>query len=703
MRKIMIFFVMTALFLMSGSLLWALESDSAQAAIPDKPGKSYELESVVVTAPAMQLPLEVRFNPKAPVQPIPAQDGAAFLKAVPGFSVIRKGGTDGDPVFRGMAGSRLNFLLDGETILGGCGNRMDPPTAYVFPESYDRVTVLKGPQTVIYGPGGSAGVVLFEREFKHFEKPDVRFNGGLTGGSFGRHDEIADVTAGNEKFYFRGIGSNSHSDDYEDGDGRNIHSKYSRWSLNGAAGWTPNKDTRLELTGAHSDGEAAYADRTMDGKIFNRWNYGLKFEKKNLNPWLEKIEAQAYYNYIDHVMDNYSLRTFVPTVMMPNPSASNPARETIGGRLALKLAPAEMTRLVLGMDTQSNVHTLRTTTNERTSPYESKTRMDDATFNQRALFAELTQHLGERNRIIAGLRGDWWDALDKRTMLTQGTSSAKNPTAGMRRDEILPSGFARYEHDLAGDAITLYSGIGRMERFPDYWELISASKEGPTAADISAFDTTEPEKTAQLDAGAIWKSGPWSGYVTGFFSKIDDYILIQSNVRRGVGATARTVTITRNVDATTWGGEAGINYAFTSNLKLDAGLSYVHGENDTENRPLAQMPPLEGRLGLNWDNKTWSLGSVLRLVSSQSRVAINEGNIAGQDIATSSSFEVLSVNGGWRPMKNALIAAGVDNLFDKTYAEHISRAGAAVSGYEQTTRVNEPGRTFWIKGNIMFN
>ena len=81
-------------------------------------------------------PLTVVTDPRKARQPIPAQDGADILKTVPGFSVIRKGGTDGDPVLRGMAGSRLNVLLDGEHILGGCGGRMDPPTAYVFPDSY---------------------------------------------------------------------------------------------------------------------------------------------------------------------------------------------------------------------------------------------------------------------------------------------------------------------------------------------------------------------------------------------------------------------------------------------------------------------------------------------------------------------------------------------------------------------------------------
>ena len=121
------------------------------------------LGQVVVTAPAMDAPLTVTTDPRAPRQPVPAHDGADYLKNIPGFSVIRKGGTDGDPVFRGMAASRLGILLDGEMILGGCGMRMDPPTAYVFPEAFDKITVLKGPQTVKYGPGNSAGVVLFER------------------------------------------------------------------------------------------------------------------------------------------------------------------------------------------------------------------------------------------------------------------------------------------------------------------------------------------------------------------------------------------------------------------------------------------------------------------------------------------------------------------------------------------------------------
>lgn len=86
-----------------------------------------------------------------------------------------------------------------------------------------------------------------------------------------------------------------------------------------------------------------------------------------------------------------------------------------------------------------------------------------------------------------------------------------------------------------------------------------------------------------------------------------------------------------------------------------------------------------------------------RLVAAQDRYAVNQGNIVGQDLGPTAGFGVLSLNGAWRPSSAILVSAGIDNLLDKLYAEHLSRGGAMVSGFEQTTRVNEPGRTLWIK------
>jgi iron complex outermembrane recepter protein len=649
---------------------------------------------VVVTAPVMNKPLVVETDPRAPRQPIPAHDGADYLKAIPGFSIIRKGGTDGDPVLRGMAGSRLNVLLDGQQILGGCGGRMDPPTAYVYPSAYDSIRVLKGPQTVLYGSGASAGAVLFERGVERVEAADFKLNSALTLGSYGRHDEVIDARVILPSFYAQGVGTRSHTDDYSDGGGAAVHSAYTRWSNNLALGWTPGENTLLELSAAKSDGWAAYADRGMDGTSFARDNVALRFERRQLTSRIAKVEAQAYYNYIDHVMDNFSLRT--PGTSF---SVSNPDRQTTGGRAAATLLVAARTTLVAGVDTQRNVHTFRGASGKSSaglaeSTYLASPRAEDMRFSQVGFFGEATQSLTPRTRLIGGFREDRHEALDQRacvgaTMCPTG-SPYQNDTKGATDRRWLTSGFGRLERDLAAGGIgTLYAGVGHVERFPDYWERL---RQSPTTLK-SAFLSTRPEKTTQLDTGVLWGGNSWSGSLSAFYGKVQDYILIR---------WSPTPALTRNVDATTMGGEASFAYRLARSLKTDVTLAYVRANNQSDGKPLAQQPPLETRLGVNYENRTVSFGALARVTGRQDRVDIGSGNIVanGMDIGPTGGFAIFSFNGAYRPRRSLLFTGGVDNLLNRAYAEHISRAGAMVPGFIQTTRINEPGRTFWLKVNF---
>jgi len=671
-------------------------------------GEIPTLDEVVVTAPAMEQPLVVTTDPRKPRQPVPAHDGADYLKTIPGFSVIRKGGTDGDPVFRGMAGSRLNILLDGEQILGGCSGRMDPPTAYIFPSSFDKITVVKGPQTVQHGPGNSAGTVLFERNRVRRSDTGFGFDGSATLGSFGRADVMGDVHGGSPDWYARGIVTNSRANDYKDGNGTSVHSYYSRWSANAAFGLTPNDSTRVELSMAKSDGKAAYADRTVDGSKFARDNVGLNADWKNSNHGLlDKIETQLYRNYIDHVMDSYSMRAGGnPASMM---AAMNPDRTTTGGRIVGTLNLADMTQLKLGLDAQSNVHTGRTgkAPGQGAASYDLQARVEDANFQNNGVFGEMTHQLGDDARIIGGLRADWWKAQDKRaTVLAgmMGMTATANPTANHARSETLKSGFARYERDVLNNAGTFYAGLGHTERSPDYWELIYKQ----TTTTLSAFDTVRPEKTTQLDVGLTYKQGDVSGSLSGFYNKITDFNLIESACKNmmdmftGYGTTCadHAVSMTRNVNATTWGGEANAAWQFAPQWKLDGSLAYVRGSNDTDGTALAQISPLEGRVGATYDNGVWNVGGLLRMVAAQDRFDRFKGNIAGQDVGRTAGFGILSLNAAWRATKGVLVSAGVDNLANRAYAEHLSKGGAAVSGFTQTTRVNEMGRNLWLKANF---
>ncbi|TAN73533.1 MAG: TonB-dependent copper receptor, partial [Gallionella sp.] len=547
----------------------------------------------------------------------------------------------------------------------------------------------------------SAGTVLFERTVKRLDQPGWKFDGSLMAGSFGRNDQVADIRAGTPDYYVQGTATRSDQNDYKDGDGRAVHSAFNRWSTSGAVGWTPDNDTRVELSAARSDGQAAYADRTVDGSRFDRENYGFKFEKNHLSATLEKIEAQAFRNYVDHVMDSYSLRAGGnPAGMM---AAMNPDRTTTGGRIVGTFNLSGAKQLKAGVDAQSNEHTNRMgAAPGLMGAYDAKPRVEDASFRNYGLFGELVYLPGERDKFIVGLRVDDWNAQDKRATITIGMSTPANPTSGKERSDTLGSGFGRYEHDLAGVPATFYAGFGHTERFPDYWELISASKE--SVGTLSAFDSN-PEKTDQLDAGMVYKNDKLSASVSGFYSKVSDYLMVQQNYVKPalMGPGTRTTTVVRNVGATTWGGEASLSYALAATWKADATLAYVHGDNDTDGTALAQLPPLEGRLGLTYDNKVWAVGSLLRLVSEQDRFDASKGNIVGQDIGRTGGFGVFSVNGAYRAGKGAQITAGIDNLFDKSYAEHISRGGSAVTGFTTTTRVNEMGRNLWLKANFKFD
>lgn len=657
------------------------------------------LEPLVVTTPHSQQPLVVSLDPKAPAQPVPAHDGADVLKGVPGFSVIRKGGADGDPVLRGMAGSRLGVQIDGELIFGGCGNRMDPPTAYVFPAAYDRVTIIKGPQTVMHGAGHSAGLVLFERDYRRYEHREKSLFASLMHGGFQRFDAALDARAGNPTLHARIALTHSEAGNYRDGDGRVIHSEYHRWSANASVAWTPDDRTHLEFSTARSDGEAAYADRGMDGTRFARENHGLRLRRDRLTPIVQNLEAHVYHNYVDHVMDNYSLRTVAPTLTNSGASVSNPDRLTYGGRFQLDITPRESTKSTTGVDFQINDRTVRSTSNQNTTPFATRPRVRDAKFAQVGVFGELSESLGERQRLLAGARVDYWEATDHRTAVSLGMSGTlPNPTANLTRETILGSGFVRFEHDWADRPTTFFAGLGHTARFPDYWELFRNETATTTSSFLSA-----PERTSQLDTGVIHRTKTVEFSLSIFASRIDDFLLVESGFTKPSGMTGtRTAVLTRNVRSATLGGEASIGWRLTERWKLDASVAAVRGENKTDSRPLAQMPPLEGRLALAYTAPKWSVGALLRSVAAQNRVAIRQGNIVGQDLGTSPGFAVLSCHGSWQPVPTVRISAGIDNALDRTYAEHISRAGAVVSGFVQTTRVNEPGRFAWLKLDLRY-
>ncbi|WP_221800336.1 TonB-dependent copper receptor [Oceanobacter mangrovi] len=651
-------------------------------------------DTIVVTTSQAEQPLLLITDPKAPRQPLPAADGADLLKNIPGFSVVRKGGSDGDPVLRGMAASRLGIILDGEQILGGCGMRMDPPTAYVFPEAYDQVTVLKGPQSVKYGPGTSAGVVHFERKDPTFDTAAISGDASLLYASADRNDQMAHILAGNPNAYLKLNATRADANNYEDGNGNEVHSAYTRWSTDATVGLTPNDNSRFELSAGRSDGEARYADRSMDGSKFDRKNIGGRWvqqlagnDSNAISP--RAIEARVYRNRIDHVMDNYSLRSNSGMTMV-----SNPDRDTKGALLSLtsdtNLSDLPAGELEVGLDWQSNSHRLRSATGMMgiAPDYESLTRQDDMRFTSTGLYAELSQPTGYFSSLHLGLRLNKDYARDLRSGFE---------TSGEDDRNTLKNAFVRYEQVMRGNH-RWYVGVGHSERAADYWERSKtpAATSMMMKGSASSFDLA-PEATTQLDLGMLHTSGKARGSVSVFYAVHNNYILVEQ-----LPDISSYASNARNISARSWGAEADASFKLAERWQGTSSAAWVHGQNLTDHQPLGQMPPLEVKFGLNYQTDDWEAGVLWRGVAAQNRVAVNSGTVVGQDIGQSPAFQVTSLHAAWKITPALRLSSGIDNLFDRAYAEHISRSGAAIAGYETDTRVNEPGRTLWLKGQYSF-
>lgn len=612
---------------------------------------------MTVTAPQAEAGI-ITTSTHAPRQPVPASDGADLLKTIPGFSVLRSGGSNGDPVLRGMFGSRLSILADGASTQGGCGSRMDTPTAYISPSQFDLLTVIKGPQTVQWGPMASAGTLLFERQPEHFDQAGLRGEATLLRGAHNRADQTLNTTFGNQHGYIRIDGNRSVSDDYRDGDGNTVPAAWRKWNSDLTLGVTP-EDALLELNLGAGNGEARYAGRSMDGSRFMRKHATLKLEKYNLSDHLTKLSWQTYYNDTDHIMDNFSLRKPAGMKM-----ASQVGGVTVGTRLA-GVWENETTRLTSGVDAQRRQHRKKAQGEWR----------NDATITQLGLFSEWREAITDNGVSVIGARIDRYQAKDDR----QTQTAVRNAT--------LPGVFARYEYTLPDVPVMIYSGVGYTERFPDYWELFSGR------AGKQSFSNLHSEKTLQWDSGVQLNTKDFTFWASAYVNRISDYILFDY---RG------TSPVASNIDAAMLGGEAGASYALTDNWSLDGSLSYVRGEKRPSQQPLPQTPPLEARVALNYQGSNWRSTLLWRTVAHQHRIAPRQGNVTGQDFGNSAGFGVVSWNLDYRFTDALSAQVGIDNLLNKDYSEHLNMAGNKQFGYSAAQSMPEPGRTWWLSASYHF-
>ena len=679
-------FIITAFLALTPTILMAQESATLAPIIVEE-------EQLPEPGISHQSPKEVLGTPV---------DAGDLLRDIPGVSGTRMGGHGIDPVIRGQSQTQINILLDGAYVHGGCPNRMDPPTAYSPVETYDNVTVIKGSQTVRYGSGGSGGTILFERKTRRLTE-DKPIRGKIGAGYTSNSDTqklFGDVTAGTTQGFARGIIEYDKADNYEDGDGNATRSAFSTQSGNLIFGYTPSDKTRVEIGfEATRIDDVLYSGAGMDAPKADSNTIRFKYENAS------GTQAELYQSEVDHVMDNYSLRSLAAPMKMQVPAES----KTQGGRLSHNWLTDSDMEWTVGLDYQHN--------NRDANRFAGPAKVANPTnlqsimwpnvdLKQFGLFSEMNMPIGEANLLKIGGRYDRVSSeasrIDQAAMgkITPNNLYQKyyGKTADAH-DENNLGGFLRYEQGLSDGFV--FASLSRSIRTADATERFLAANNSNAARRWLGNPDLAPEQHHQLELGLSKQQQRWDINASLYYNWVNDYILRdRAHAQDGIWQHDNA-TIYRNVDAQLYGFEWETKAKWNNNWSSGIALAYVHATNTTDDRPLAQTPPLQGALSLDYKQAMWRLGGKWRYAAKQSQVDDNPNTGSGLDAGQTPSFSVLDFYGKMTLNKQMAIKLGINNVLDNTYAYHVNRAN--VDPFNPVpVQVNEPGRAFWLNLSMEF-
>ena len=243
-------------------------------------------------------------------------------------------------------------------------------------------------------------------------------------------------------------------------------------------------------------------------------------------------------------------------------------------------------------------------------------------------------------------------------------------------------------------SLDLFVGLGRGARTPDATERYFVLGPGPGGFYVGN-PWLDSEESLEIDVGASGRWGRLRFDGSFFYNRIDDYIL-QYVVDDRFACPHGPCNLRgfRNIDhASLLGMDLGARYALRDDLSLHGSFAYVRGENEEDDTPLPEMPPLEGRLGFRYDRFDWGMwfNPTLSLVQSQHRI----DTAFGENVTD--GFATVDLAAGWRFLGRHELTVLVENLFDKHYHEHVTRENP-FDGRE----VAEPGRVVTVGWRTTF-
>jgi iron complex outermembrane receptor protein len=631
-------------------------------------------------APELFVVTPNRATPNAP-------DSAEMMQLVPGGGVVNNGPLSGQVQYRGMFGNRVGVRVDGMYIAPGGPNWMDPPLHYAPRILLESLSVERGIASVSAGAetiGGSARAILKRSQFTDDERfaisADAQISGRTTDSSVAGGGILS---LANDRHRFQIVGTAEVGDDQHAAAGRIVPTEFERYTYGGGYGLRLGEGQEIGVSYRHNDtGRTGNPALPMDIRRVN-----TEIAKFDFNgSWRgAELVANVYYMDVDHVMDNFSLRT--PPALPAGFRSSDATSSGIGYGAEASL-PFFNGILAFGTDGHLVEHDMDVS--NPNNPAFFVRNFNDVDRDRYSLFGEWKRSLGERWNLELGVR---YSLIRMDAGTVDALPAQMLPPPQRLRDAFNAADREKFEHlfdAVVKLSVEPWSGWrfelsgGRKTRAPSYieryaWlplEVTAGLADGNNYVGDIGLD---PEESYLVDLGVEWRRPGFYIAPRAFYHWVDDYIQGVPSTNADVIAVSTlngdsTPLVFSNVEAELWGIDIPVAVRLPLNVQLDGTLSWVRGKRRDTNDDLYRITPLRGRTTLSYLGNGWKVAVEGVYAARQSHVSATNGE------SPSGGWGVMNLFGSWEAYDGVELEIGVDNVLDDDYAPHLAGTSRINSG-----------------------
>ena len=572
----------------------------------------------------------------------------------------------------------------------------------------DDVIVIKGPYSSRYGPAFR----FVDFELIHTPRYDGYETHGSTSLDYDTNGEQIygrqSLWGGSNDWGFRVSYGHKSGNDYRTGAGTEIPAGYKSRDLFVAFGWDPSPHESYEFNYLRLD----QTDLEFPGLVYDidyLVTNGYELKYTNTSPGLgDRFDSEIWYNETSFQGDTlrpskaFQIPTLSQILFSPGGpdgfAITNAQGSSMGVRMETTFGRPGLTQTSVGVDLTHLRQRLNDIEPLTPDPNDNNFPIPPSTSTDIGLFWEEVAPLTNTLTVTGGARFDmvYTDAAESVPGLGDSTADALFVDS-LQREYYLWSAFLTADLKL-NDHWNATLGVGHGQRPPTLTEMYTISsfigslQQGLTI--LEGDPELNPERLTQIDVGIHGQSESARVGAHGHFAWVNDLITYEL-LAPGGGGFPQAAQFLNTEHAILAGFEVYAEADITPWLTPFATVSYIEGRDlsrDAESRfgagggrsgilrlnheSLPGITPLETRLGLRIHDPTpqqnWGLELSARIVDNQDQIAASLQEIETPGFTTY-DIRFFKRHGPW------LFTAGVENLTDKFYREHLDyRSGRGV-------------------------